>query len=185
MTARLSPQREAVIVERAAKRAAEFTEWLNRYSPMPGQEIANRAEAVLEEDVPALLAELAAARAERDEMQLRVDEVERRYTFDTADLRRAVDHHKGGKERWRKRALKAEPERDALQERLHQAALAKVWTNEDRKKFVFVEDIAPALLGLGQSTDEHFGDCHANVDGHRMVNDHCLYCSKSTQEVRS
>lgn len=39
-------------------------------------------------------------------------------------------------------------ERDTRQERLHQAALAKVWRNEDGKKFVFVEDIAPALLGI-------------------------------------
>lgn len=51
-------------------------------------------------------------------------------------------------EQQRARAEKAETERDALQERLHDAAMAKVWTNEDRKKFVFVEDIAPALLGL-------------------------------------
>jgi hypothetical protein len=39
-------------------------------------------------------------------------------------------------------------ERDALQKRLHDAALTKVWVNEDGKKFVFLEDIAPALYGI-------------------------------------
>jgi uncharacterized small protein (DUF1192 family) len=39
-------------------------------------------------------------------------------------------------------------ERDALQKRMHAAALVKVWTNEDGKDFVFIEDIAPALLGI-------------------------------------
>lgn len=42
--------------------------------------------------------------------------------------------------------LKAE--RDALQQRLNQAAMTRTWRNEDGKKFVFVEDIAPALLGI-------------------------------------
>jgi hypothetical protein len=64
------------------------------------------------------------------------------------ELRREVEHHKDGKERWRKRAEKAEPERDALQQRLNQAAMTRTWRNEDGKKFVFVEDIAPALLGI-------------------------------------
>lgn len=46
-------------------------------------------------------------------------------------------------------------QRDALQKRLHDAAMTKTWTNEDGKKFVFVEDIAPALLGLSsKATDE-------------------------------
>lgn len=39
-------------------------------------------------------------------------------------------------------------ERDALQKRLHDAAMTRTWRNEDGKKFVFVEDIAPALLGI-------------------------------------
>ena len=46
------------------------------------------------------------------------------------------------------RAAELTCDRDALQKRLHDAAMAKVWTNEDRKKFVFVEDLAPALLGI-------------------------------------
>lgn len=41
-----------------------------------------------------------------------------------------------------------ETERDQLKQRLHDAAMTKTWTNEDGKKFVFVEDIAPTLLGL-------------------------------------
>lgn len=44
-------------------------------------------------------------------------------------------------------------ERDALQDRLHKVALAKVWTNEDGKKFVFVEDIANALYGITPETE--------------------------------
>lgn len=39
-------------------------------------------------------------------------------------------------------------ERDALQKRLLDAAMTRTWRNEDGKKFVFVEDIAPALLGI-------------------------------------
>lgn len=38
-------------------------------------------------------------------------------------------------------------ENDQLSKRLHDAAMTRVWTNEDGKKFVFLEDIAPALLG--------------------------------------
>jgi len=41
--------------------------------------------------------------------------------------------------------LKAE--RDEALLRLHAAAMTRTWTNEDGKKFVFVEDIAPVLLG--------------------------------------
>ncbi|MDX5568441.1 hypothetical protein PYK79_41300 [Streptomyces sp. ID05-04B] len=41
----------------------------------------------------------------------------------------------------------------ALEKRLHDAALTRVWKNEDGKKFVFVEDIAPALLGLEPKPD--------------------------------
>lgn len=63
---RLTPEREAEIRERAPKRTAEFTEWLNRFSPMPGGDAADHAETVLEEDVPALLGELDAVRGERD-----------------------------------------------------------------------------------------------------------------------
>lgn len=101
----------------------------------------------------------AGAENQRDEARARVSELEaqlERAREDVAflernalpELRRTIQHHQDGKKRWRDRAEKAEPERDALQERLHQAAMAKVWTNEDGKKFVFVEDIAPALLGI-------------------------------------
>lgn len=64
---------------------------------------------------------------DNERLRARVDEVERAYTFDTAGLKR---------------------ERDALQRRLHDAAMVKVWKNEDGKRFVFVDDLAPALLGL-------------------------------------
>lgn len=70
MTERLTPQREADISERTPKRAAALTAWLNQFSPVDGdQRAVENAETVLEEDVPALLAELAAVRAERDQAQ--------------------------------------------------------------------------------------------------------------------
>ena len=74
MTAdRLTPQREAEIGERAATRAAALTAWLDKFSPLSeGQREVENAETVLVEDVPALLAELAAVRAERDCLALAV-----------------------------------------------------------------------------------------------------------------
>lgn len=44
-------------------------------------------------------------------------------------------------------------ERDALQGRLHQVALAKVWTNEDGKRFVFADDVAQAVFGIKPGTE--------------------------------
>lgn len=38
-------------------------------------------------------------------------------------------------------------ENEQLKKRIHDAAMTRTWTNEDGKKFVFLEDIAPALLG--------------------------------------
>lgn len=35
------------------------------------------------------------------------------------------------------------------------------------------------------SEPEHFGSCHVNVDGHRLVNGHCLYCAKTAAEATS
>lgn len=64
MNERLTPQREAEIAERTPKRAAALTAWLNQFSPVGGQRDLENAETVLEEDVPALLAELYAVRAE-------------------------------------------------------------------------------------------------------------------------
>jgi hypothetical protein len=51
-------------------------------------------------------------------------------------------------------AQRAAEDRGAeLERRLHDAAMTRVWTNEDGKRFVFVEDIAPALLGLEPKPD--------------------------------
>lgn len=105
---RLTPEREAEIAERTPKRAAALTAWIDKFAPLAeNQRAVENAETVLEEDVPALLAELAAVRKERDEAQ----------------------------------------------KRLHDAAMTRTWRNEDGKKFVFVEDIAPALLGLKPETE--------------------------------
>lgn len=124
MNARLTPEREGEIAARVE--AAHPGPWrrsddegsLERYVLSEDDLMAisfgyrgnnTQAEANFvahaREDVPALLAELAAVRAERD----------------------------------------------ALQERLHNAAMTRTWRNEDGKKFVFVEDIAPALLGLAST----------------------------------
>ncbi|MFH8717288.1 hypothetical protein [Streptomyces zaomyceticus] len=46
------------------------------------------------------------------------------------------------------KALRVQRDRIAeLEARLHAAAMTRTWTNEDGKKFVFVEDIAEPLLG--------------------------------------
>jgi hypothetical protein len=84
----------------------------------------------------------------RDELAARMEDIAFTDRATLPELRRTIQHHQDGKKRWRDRAQKAEHESDALQERLHQVALAKVWTNEDRKRFVFVEDIAGPLFGI-------------------------------------
>ncbi|WP_328632077.1 hypothetical protein [Streptomyces sp. NBC_00356] len=129
MTDRLSPQHETEIRERAEAATpgpwVEYADYGKDFYAYTGGPYlrgvgtlnfgdGDDADADLEftqnarEDVLAVAAELAAVRAERDEAQARVDEVERRYIFNIADLRREVDHHKAGKERWRKRAREAE-----------------------------------------------------------------------------
>lgn len=35
------------------------------------------------------------------------------------------------------------------------------------------------------SEPQHFGLCHTNVRGHRLVNGHCLYCGMSAEEATS
>jgi len=153
---RLTAEREAEIRERAPKRTAEFTAWLNAYSPLPGGDAADDAEAVLEEDVPALLAELNAVRAERDQARRQLDARTEDIAFlernTLPELRRTVEHHKDGKERWRERAEKAEAR---------------------------VAELEAA------SEPVHFGICFTNVRGHRLVNGHCLYCGMSAGEATS
>jgi hypothetical protein len=79
------------------------------------------------------------------------------------ELRREVEHHKAGKQRWRERAEAAETERDALQKRLRDAAMTRTWRNEDGKKFVFVEDIAPALLGIDADPKRPLSEVQAQL----------------------
>jgi hypothetical protein len=56
--------RLAEIRERASKRAAALTAWLDKFSPLSeGQREVENAETVLEEDVPALLAEVERLKA--------------------------------------------------------------------------------------------------------------------------
>lgn len=49
---------------------------------------------------------------------------------------------------------KAAAEAAALRQRLHEAAMARVWTNEDGKKFVFADDLKGPLLGKAAPVDE-------------------------------
>lgn len=121
-TAPLIPEREAEIRERAA---AEKSGHLA---------------------IRALLAELDRVRAERDAFADRVDELKEQMLTAQGDVASEA-----------LRTTKAEAERDELKKRvavldgrLNEAAMTRVWTNEDGKKFVFLEDIAPALLGLNQ-----------------------------------
>lgn len=48
----------------------------------------------------------------------------------------------------------ASAENAALKQRLHEAAMARVWTNEDGKKFVFADDLKGPLLGKVAPVDE-------------------------------
>jgi hypothetical protein len=52
------------IEARATARRAALSGWINCYSPLPEQEALENAEAVLEENVPALVAEVRRLRAE-------------------------------------------------------------------------------------------------------------------------
>ncbi|MFD5910306.1 hypothetical protein ACFWHL_16465 [Streptomyces massasporeus] len=62
----LDDTRLAEIRDRASKRAAALTAWLDKFSPFSeGQREVENAETVLEEDVPALVAEIERLRAER------------------------------------------------------------------------------------------------------------------------
>lgn len=83
-----------------------------------------------------LLAELDRVRVERDELKKRVAELEAERHSTNDSLAVVTEAFRA-----------AETERDGLKQRLHEAAMTKTWTNEDGKKFVFVEDIALALLG--------------------------------------
>jgi hypothetical protein len=119
---RLTPQREAEIVERASiategpwlvvkgheihqgSEFGDFAVFVAQTDPACGcVQSAADAEFVAQarEDVPALLAELAAVRAERDQAQDTVDFLERNTL---PDLHRQIQHHKDGKARWRERA---------------------------------------------------------------------------------
>jgi hypothetical protein len=97
----------------------------------------------------------------RRELDSYKDELDSLHRNTLPELRREIQHHQDGKKRWRVRAESAEPqrdelraERDALQRRLHEAAMAKVWTNEDGKKFVFVDDLTGPLLGITAKAGE-------------------------------
>lgn len=76
-------------------------------------------------DVPALLAEIERLRAEREANH-------RTWRQDLSKLREAL------------------AEAEQLRNRLHSAAMTRTWRLENGKRFVYVEDIAPHLLGTTQ-----------------------------------
>jgi hypothetical protein len=135
--ARLTPKREAEIAERESAaypgpwRRSDGEGSLERYVLSEDDIFAvsfgyrgNNTQAEADfiaharADVPALLAELAAVRKERDEAQAELS----RRTEDLAfleratlpDLRREVEHHQAGKRRWRDRAERAEARLSAV-----------------------------------------------------------------------
>lgn len=73
-----------------------------------------------------------------------------------AEIDRLRGEHEADRRTWQSDLTKlreARAERDELKQRLHNAGMTRTWTNEDGKKFVFVEDIAPHLLGSTKSGD--------------------------------
>lgn len=117
-----------------------------------------------------LLAELDRVRAERDRatrafeaLMAKHDQVKTELDVTTRAKQENDERLLTMASEQQQRANLAEAERDELKKRvavldgrLNDAAMTRVWTNEDGKKFVFVEDIAPALLGMqerpGQGT---------------------------------
>jgi hypothetical protein len=69
----LTDEQLNAIDARVTARRTALSGWLNCYSPLSEQEALENAEAVLKEDVPALVAEVRRSRAERDEFADRVD----------------------------------------------------------------------------------------------------------------
>lgn len=123
MTAPLSEEQLAEYGGRAALRGAALTAWLNRNSPFPGMYAVQGAEAVLETDVPALLAE--------------IDRVQRAYTADTADLKRRV--------------AELEAERDELNAMVRSSNAAAVEARADRS--AQYDDLVHALGRDGSSLE--------------------------------
>ncbi|WP_228994355.1 hypothetical protein [Streptomyces sp. DH8] len=68
---------------------------------------------------------------------------------------------------------KAAAEAAALRQRLHEAAMARVWTNEDGKKFVFADDLKKPLLGKTAPVDEaaELAEGAAELEAMRRVPD--------------
>ncbi|MFF9240047.1 hypothetical protein ACF1AL_14605 [Streptomyces sp. NPDC014801] len=149
MSDRLTPQREAEIRERTPQRAADLTAWLNKFSPVDGQRAIENAETVLEEDVPALLAELAAVRAELENTNDHLNWLERNTL---ADLQRQVQSERDGKKRWRDRAEKAEAQVAELAENLR--AVNAGWSVARTR----IAELEKALEATGRSLSSFIFD---------------------------
>jgi hypothetical protein len=115
------------------------------------------------EPLPGLAAEVAVASdavglAERAVAELRREHEEnarlRDALRDATDQIAGLESELGG----------ATAEVAALNARLHDAAMARTWRLENGKKFVYAEDIAPALLGLEQKTSAVEADVSPQVE---------------------
>ena len=184
MTDRLSPEREA----ETRKHIAELI------YPTYGQRDTERTLAIADAVMPAvraaLLAELAAVRAERDQARQRVAELEKAAIEGRAALGSLC--------------YDLEDPGTAALGALYLLTQATTWTEDgpdfasdalaqhDAKVIRKAAEVLEAadrdedtvnLLYLLADGGEHFGSCHVNATGHRIVNGHCLYCSKTAEEA--
>lgn len=90
MTDHIPPtdQRLDAIEARVNARRTALSGWINCYSPMPEQEALENAEAVLEEDVPVLVAEVRRLRAPADRVRALA-------ILEAADFLRDAHHRDG------------------------------------------------------------------------------------------
>jgi len=87
MTEPLTDQQIDEIEARASERRTALSGWLNCYSPLSEQGTLEDAEAVLEEDVPALVAEV---RRQRDPQTMAIGHVEQTFAAELNDDRALI-----------------------------------------------------------------------------------------------
>ncbi|WP_405747682.1 hypothetical protein [Streptomyces canus] len=112
MTNRLSPEREAEIAEESPAVAA-MVRFAETTGAIEGDDLKGLYRIATD-----LYAELNAARAElaavRKELERRTEDVAFLERATLPELRRTIEHHKDGKQRWRDRAEKAEARLSAV-----------------------------------------------------------------------
>ncbi|TVL89829.1 hypothetical protein [Streptomyces sp. SAJ15] len=99
-----------------------------------------------EDEIRALLAELDRVRADRDADNEAIAFLER---ATLPELRRDIERHKAGKQRWRNRAEKAEAERDELKKQVAALEMERHETNEALAGLTVALRAAEAAIGGG------------------------------------